>query len=59
VWALVDFLAGGTPRCEYATTLGAGGVYFETEQALAPGTLLLVLRLPRGILLHAAAPACE
>ena len=54
VRVLVDFQADGAPRCEYATTLGAGGAFIETEQPLAPGTLLRVrFRLPGGSLLHA------
>ena len=54
VRVLVDFHADGVPRCEYATTLGAGGVFVETEAPLAPGTLLrLRFRLPGGNLLHA------
>jgi uncharacterized protein (TIGR02266 family) len=54
VRVLVDFYAGGAPRCEYATTLGAGGLFIETDEPLAPGTLLRVrFRLPGGELLHA------
>ncbi len=44
---LVDFLAGCGVRCEYATTLGAGGMFVETEEPLAAGTRLKVrFRLP-------------
>jgi len=54
VRVLVDFQAHGAPRCEYATTLGAGGAFIETDQPLPPGTLLRVrFRLPGGQLLHA------
>lgn len=54
VRVLVDFYASGAPRCEYATTLGAGGLFIETDEPLAPGTLLRVrFRLPGGELLHA------
>jgi len=54
VRVLVDFHADGAPRCEYATTLGAGGVFIETERPLLPGTLLRIrFRLPGGSLLHA------
>ena len=54
VRVLVDFQADGPPRCEYATTLGAGGLFIETEQPLALGVLLRVrFRLPGGSLLHA------
>lgn len=54
VRVLVDFHAGGGPRCEYATTLGAGGLFIETEAPLAPGTALRVrFRLPGGERLHA------
>jgi uncharacterized protein (TIGR02266 family) len=50
---LVDYNAGGTPCCEYATTLGAGGLFIETEEPLAPGTLLSVrFRIPGGASLH-------
>lgn len=51
---LVDFYAEGTPRCEYATTLGAGGLFIETEAPLPPGSVLRVrFRLPGGSALHA------
>jgi len=54
VRVLVDFHAGGEPRCEYATTLGAGGLFIETEAPLPRGTLLrLRFRLPGGATLHA------
>ncbi len=51
---LVDYHAEGAPHCEYATTLGAGGLFIETEAPLAPGTTLRVrFRLPGGAALHA------
>jgi uncharacterized protein (TIGR02266 family) len=51
---LVDFHAAGAARCEYATTLGAGGLFIETEHPLAVGTpLRLRFRLPGGSTLHA------
>jgi uncharacterized protein (TIGR02266 family) len=54
VRVLVDFHADGTPRCEYATTLGAGGMFIETDAPLAPGTALrLRFRLPTSAELHA------
>ena len=54
VRVLVDFQADGAPCCEYATTLGAGGLFIETEQPLALGALLRVrFRIPGGNLLHA------
>jgi uncharacterized protein (TIGR02266 family) len=54
VRVLVDFHAEGAPRCEYATTLGAGGLFIETDEPLPPGaTLRLRFRLPGGSVLHA------
>lgn len=54
VRVLVDFHAGGVPRCEYATTLGAGGLFIETEAPLVLGSALrLRFRLPGGASLHA------
>jgi uncharacterized protein (TIGR02266 family) len=53
VRVLVDYTARGAPCCEYATTLGAGGLFIETEAPLAPGTSLRVrFRLPGGASLH-------
>jgi uncharacterized protein (TIGR02266 family) len=50
---LVDYTAGGNPCCEYATTLGAGGLFIETEAPLAPGTMLCVrFRVPGSDSLH-------
>ena len=51
---MVDFHAAGGARCEYATTLGAGGLFIETDAPLAVGTpLRLRFRLPGGSTLHA------
>jgi uncharacterized protein (TIGR02266 family) len=51
---LVDFHAAGVARCEYATTLGAGGLFIETDAPLAVGAVLrLRFRLPGGSALHA------
>ena len=53
VRVLVDFQALGAPRCEYATTLGAGGLFIETEAPLPLGTSLRVrFRLPGGSAMH-------
>jgi Tfp pilus assembly protein PilZ len=50
---LVDFVSGGEVHCEYATTLGAGGLFVETSAAPAPGTpLTLRFRLRPGGALH-------
>ncbi len=44
---LVDYAHEGRARCEYATTLGAGGMFVQTETPLAPGTLIRVrFRIP-------------
>jgi Tfp pilus assembly protein PilZ len=50
---LVDFIAAGGVRCEYATTLGAGGMFVESEDPLPPGTPIKArFRLPAGDTLH-------
>jgi uncharacterized protein (TIGR02266 family) len=50
---LVDFATSAGPRCEYATTLGAGGLFIESEEPLRPGTPFKVrFRLPGRELLH-------
>ncbi len=50
---LVDYAADGTMRCDYATTLGAGGLFIETDELIDPGTpLKLRFRLPGGKDLH-------
>ena len=50
---LVDFATSAGPRCEYATTLGAGGLFIESDEPLRPGTPFKVrFRLPGRELLH-------
>ncbi len=50
---LVDYQIGGVVRCEYATTLGAGGMFIESEEPLRAGTQLKVrFRLPGRDALH-------
>ena len=50
---LVDYSAGGEIRCEYATTLGAGGMFIETEEPLQPGSQIKVrFRLPSAGTVH-------
>jgi uncharacterized protein (TIGR02266 family) len=45
---LVDYHAAGSVHCEYATTLGAGGLFIDTDAPLTPGTpLKLRFRLPQ------------
>ena len=48
----MDFVAGGRVQCEYATTLGAGGLFIESLEAPDPGTPITVrFRLfPDGLL---------
>ena len=49
----VELHVGGEVRKEWATTLGAGGVFLETEDILVVGTRLkLRFRMPRGTALH-------
>jgi uncharacterized protein (TIGR02266 family) len=49
----VDYVVAGAMRCEWATTLGAGGMFVETEDAPAVGTRLKVrFRLPSGANTH-------
>lgn len=49
----VDYQVGGVIRCELATTLGAGGMFIESEEAAPKGTRLkLRFRLPGGSELH-------
>lgn len=53
VRVLVDYWAGDSPRSEYATTLGAGGLFIETTELLDPGSQLkLRFHLPGGEELH-------
>ena len=50
---LVDYQSGDAVCCDYATTLGAGGLFIECEDALPPATLLkLRFRLPHSEELH-------
>jgi type IV pilus assembly protein PilZ len=47
VRVLVDFQGSSGIRCEYATTLGAGGLFIETEEPLEIGSPIKVrFRLP-------------
>jgi uncharacterized protein (TIGR02266 family) len=39
---LVDYAVDGSDRCEYATTLGAGGLFIESTDPPAPGSRLRV-----------------
>jgi uncharacterized protein (TIGR02266 family) len=53
VRVLVDFHGGAGIRYEYATTLGAGGLFIATEELLPVGSpLKLRLRLPGGEAIH-------
>jgi len=53
VRVLVDYHSEHGARCDYATTLGAGGLFIASEDPLPTGTILkLHLRLPRGKVLH-------
>src|SRR4029453_9665188 len=45
---LVDFVAGARVRCEYATTLGAGGLFVECDELLPPGPALQARLRPPG-----------
>ena len=50
---LVDYHSEHGAHCDYATTLGAGGLFIACEDPLAVGTILkLHLRLPHGKVLH-------
>jgi uncharacterized protein (TIGR02266 family) len=50
---LVDYQAFDGIRCEYATTLGAGGLFVETEAPSPPDTALkLRFRLSDDLALH-------
>ncbi len=49
----VDYQVAGAMRSEWATTLGAGGMFVETEDAPPVGTRVkLRFRLPSGGLTH-------
>ncbi len=50
---LVDYSSEQGVRCEYATTLGAGGLFIETQEPLGKGTVVKMrFRLPEGEELH-------
>lgn len=50
---LVDDQAQGDIHCDYATTLGAGGMFLQTEMRLTRGEIVkLRFRIPGGELLH-------
>lgn len=51
---LVDYQALGGLHCDYATTLGAGGMFLQTELGLTRGDVVKVrFRVPGGETLHA------
>jgi len=53
VRVLVDYCAADGVRCEYATTLGAGGLFVETALPSPPDSQLeLRFRLAEGLGLH-------
>ena len=53
VRVLVDYTSDDGIRCDYATTLGAGGLFLETEEDLEVGSALkLRFRVPGGEALH-------
>jgi len=53
VHMLIDYITPESVRCEYATTLAAGGLFIETEEPLPVGTRLkLRFALPGGETLH-------
>jgi uncharacterized protein (TIGR02266 family) len=50
---LVDYQARGGIHCDYATTLGAGGMFLQTDLALTRGEPIKVrFRVPGGETLH-------
>ncbi len=50
---LVDDLARGSIHCDYAATLGAGGMFLETELPMARGDIVKVrFRILGGNALH-------
>jgi uncharacterized protein (TIGR02266 family) len=50
---LVDYQARGGIHCDYATTLGAGGMFLQTELPLRRGDSVKVrFRIPGGDMLH-------
>ena len=53
VRVLVDFRDAAGIRCEYATTLGVGGLFIETEEFLEIGSPIKVrFRLPDSAQVH-------
>ena len=56
VRVFVDFETPTGMRCEYATTLGAEGMFIETEDPLPKGSAIQVqFRLPGGDRVHGLA----
>ena len=50
---LVDYVCDRGVRCEYAPTLGAGGLFIESEESIPKATVLKMrFRLPGGEGLH-------
>jgi Tfp pilus assembly protein PilZ len=50
---LVDYRTETGICCDYATTLGAGGMFLETDEPLIPGSIIKArFRLPNGDELH-------
>ena len=50
---LVDYQAQGGIHCDYATTLGTGGMFLQTDLVMARGdTVKVRFRIPGGELLH-------
>ena len=50
---LVDYQARGAIHCDYATTLGAGGMFLQTEIEMQRGESVKVrFRVPGGECLH-------
>lgn len=50
---LVDYQARGGIDCDYATTLGAGGMFLETDLVMTRGESVKVrFRIPGGEVLH-------
>lgn len=50
---LVDYQALGGIHCDYATTLGAGGMFLQTDLVMKRGEIVKVrFRIPGGDVLH-------